>query len=217
MAPFKGHKFKYTDRELKDRHVGTTVYPTEFEDAEKWKKKKNTYTNEGVWNAFTKLRMSFGSLFTIQDGYIDQMLANKCAQKMMDTFLFRRANNENVQPPKEVLPVNAMPDDKEEEEKLDPAIWEGKKQPSANEELRWIFDNMKLSGVSPEDSPSAGSYALMLELQDNKEQRRDFYKTMWPKLLTKEDADKGGKLQDTGKDTIDLLDRLLKALPESEA
>ena len=41
-------------------------------------------------------------------------------------------------------------------------------------------------------------------------------KTMWPKLLTKEDANTGGKLMDDGKDAIELCKRLLAALPESE-
>jgi hypothetical protein len=39
---------------------------------------------------------------------------------------------------------------------------------------------------------------------------------MVPKLLSKEDAAKTGKLEDDGKDQSDLIKRLQAALPESE-
>ena len=80
--------------------------------------------------------------------------------------------------------------------------------------MKWLFDNMRVAGITEKDAPSVGAYAYLMELREDKSRRDDFYKSLWPKLLAKEDAEKGGKLADTGKETIELLDTLLAALPE---
>ena len=208
--PFTGNKNKYTESELRNRGVCKYIDPKD----QKWILKKAVYTNEGVWNVFTKLRDSFRALFTDCTGHVFVERAHSSAELMMDAFLVRRSNGENVQPPKEVVPVNAKPDENIEE-LLDPADFTDKNV-SENEKLRWIFENIKTQGVTKEEAPSMGAYAMLHRLRENKDQLRDFDKTLWPKLLAKEDADKGGKLEDTGKETIDLIDRLLKAV-ESEA
>ncbi len=211
--PLKGFPHKFTEAELKARHVGNCVSEDSMDD-DHWEVKKATYATEEVMLNFTKIFGCFKEILTDPDRYQYPEMAHSCAQLVIDAFLIRRSRGENVWAPQSIIRWNASPGEQLEEE-LDPSIWEGKKKPSANEELRWIFDSMKLEGVEPEDSPSSGAYALLNELKENKEQRRDFYKTLWPKLLTKEDAEKGGKLMDTGKETIELCKRLLKAV-ESE-
>ena len=217
MAKFTGNKFKYTESELKDRHIGKTVYPNgPYEEKVKWRIKKDTYTNEGVWDCFTKLRLSFRCLFTQADGFIESDLATRCAQLMVDVFLVRRSNGENVFPPKDVVPVNAAPTDTPIEGALDAADFVGKKAVSANAEVRWIFDNLKIANVDPATAPSSGAYGYLMELQSKPEMSKDFLRTIYPKLLTKEDAEKGGKLADTGKETIELCERLLDAVERKE-
>lgn len=218
MGEFKGNPSKYTESELKDRGIGRILQADgDPGDREKYKVKKKTYENEGVWRAFAVLRNSFKPILLdvsgIRSGFVDPYLCSKCAQIMIDTFLLRRCRGETVQVPREVVPVNAAPDEKMVE-LLDAGDFGDMKQVSANTEIRWIFNNMKMA-ADPKTAPSPGAYALLKELQGNTEQRRDFYKTIYPKLLTKEDAEKDGKLHDDGKETIQLLERLLEAV-ESE-
>lgn len=220
MGESKGNPFKYTESELKSRHVGKIIdHAGSGREKEEYKLKKATYSTEGVWEAFIVLRRSFTAILVDHTnkgigGWVMQPLCNKCAQVMIDSFLVLRSRGENVEMPKEVVPVNAAPDEKIVE-LLDAADFGKMKAVSANVEIRWIFNNMKMAGVDKKTAPSPGAYTLLMELQNNAEQRRDFYKTMWPKLVTKEDAEAGGKLHDDGKETVKLIERLLEAA-ESE-
>ena len=220
MGEFKGNPWKYKESELKDRHVSKFIDATyDYDSGQKWKLKKATYTNEGVWGVFTALRSSFRALFVDvafqKSGAVDTDLCNKCAQLMIDTFLFRRCRGETVEMPKEVVPVDAAPDEKIVE-LLDAEDFGKIKAVSANVEIRWIFNNMKMADVDKKTAPSTGAYALLKELQGNAGQRQDFYKTMWPKLMTKENAEAGGKLHDDGKEAIQLIERLLEAVESEE-
>jgi hypothetical protein len=55
-----------------------------------------------------------------------------------------------------------------------------------------------------------------MHLRSDRSAMQKFYDSSWIKLLSKEDAEKTGKLEDSGKDTIDLIDRLIETLPEGE-
>ena len=210
---FTGNAYKYTESELKDRGCGKCL---EARD-QKWYLKKATYTNEGVWTSFTALRDSFRALFTDADKYVYNEVAHNDAQRMMDTFLIRRSRGELVQAPLQVMPINAVPDDDKAEPTavlLDKSEFSSSEGVSENEKLRWVFEMMKVDGLKPADAPSPGAWSLLHELRGDEVQRRDFYKTLWPKLLTKEDFDKSSKLNDDGKKTIELIERLIKALPD---
>ena len=208
-AGFTGNKFKYSELELRNRGVSKFIDSRD----QAWKIKKATYANEGVWGSFTSLRDCFRALLREADGISYTEIAHRSAEIMMDAFLIRRARGENVEVPAEVSVARAIPDGGDSLELIDSENFDGKVV-SENEKLRWIFENMQVEGISPENAPSPGTYSLLLELRKDNEQRRDFYKTLWPKLLTKEDIEKGGKLQDDGKDVLDLIKRLQAALPK---
>jgi len=212
MAKYKGTKPKYTEAELRARHIETYTPVNDAIHEGRWMIKKATYITEGIHECYMSLRRSFQVLFTMSNGFKDTEEANIASQMMIDAFLIRRTKGENVEPPKEVVPVNAVSGD-EIIELLDPADFTDKNV-SENEKLRWIFENIKTDGIEKADAPSIGAYAMLHRLRENKDQLRDFDKTLWPKLLAKEDADKVGKLEDTGKDTIELIDRLIKAEEE---
>lgn len=213
MAKYKGGKPKYTESELRTRHIETFTPVNDPIHEGRWKIKEATYITEGINECYMSLRRSFQVLFTMSNGYKDTQEANIASQMMIDAFLIRRSKGEDVQPPKEVVPVNALSGE-EIVELLDPADFTDENV-SENEKLRWIFENIKTQNVKKTDAPSMGAYAMLLRLRDNKEQLRDFDKTLWPKLLAKEDTEKGDKLKDKGKETIELIDRLIKAA-ESE-
>ena len=206
---FTGNKFKYSELELKNRGVGKFISTTE----QSWQIKKATYTNEGVWGSFTSLRDSFRALLRNADGFNIPEPAHSAAETLMDAFLIRRTRGENVEVPTEVSVARITIGDSDSLSLISSENFDGKVV-SENEKLRWIFENMQVEGILPENAPSAGTYSLLLELRKDNEQRRDFYKTLWPKLLTKEDIEKGGKLQDDGKDVLDLIKRLQAALPK---
>lgn len=216
--------FLFTESELKDRNIGKFITTSDLGKSTKdYRLKKACYEAEGVWPSYQQLRESFTGLLIyskfIKIGKPDRKLAARCAQMMMDTFLLRRVNGETVSIPLQVVPITI---DKKMKDKPKTGLelfsgedFEDNKSISENEKLRWIFENLQRMDVKPEDAPTLGTYALMMQMRGSKEQARDFHKTLWPKLFTKEDAERGGKLADDGKETIDLCERLLAAV-ESE-
>lgn len=206
-------KCKYTESELKSRGIGKMICDQHPEQQEDWKVKRLTYVNEAVIGSFQALRDNLKVLLTDADKYSYWEKAHSMAQIIMDRFLIVRSRGDKkAMVPIEVYVTEVDPDVKDGMELLEADHFTDRKNVSENEKLRWIFENMQVAGVMPKDAPSAGAYALLKEYRKNTEQRRDFYKTLWPKLLTKEDSEKGGKLQDSGKETIELIDRLLSAL-----
>lgn len=202
-------KPKFTEQELKSRYIGKMI-DSRMKPAE-WKMKRNCYCREEVWEHYTTLRDSFRPLLIDATGYRYNELADKCTQIMMDAYLIRRANGENVHPPKAVVPENAVAGEKGEE-LFDPEIWADKPPISENEMVRWVFENLKASGLSPEDAPSQGAWTYLMEVRTNQQMKSDLINKNLMKLITKEDAEKGGKLADNGEDTIKLLERLQEAM-----
>jgi hypothetical protein len=207
---------KYTKVELEDRYIGRFIDPQGMEEARTRTKTKNaTYAEEGVLQSYKSLYKCFEVLLV--GGTNSRLQAAKCAQMMMDVCLIGRSRGEKFEVPTEVHLY-----EKKHEEAAKVQLYEAdeatdKPACSENEKLRWIFENMKVDGVTPADAPSVGTFTLLMELRENQQARQKFYESLWPKLLAKEDAEKTGKLQDTGKETIELIDRLIEALPESES
>lgn len=204
--PFKGNKFKYSESELKDRGCEKFIPATD----QKWQMKKATYTNEGVWQAFTKVRDSFRILLRSEGGYVYTEMAHNNAQAMMDRFLMARSRGKDITMPTEVTYVsNVTPEGgialvSSDQFKDNPEV-------SDSEKVKWIFENMKLDDVTPEKAPSTGAWALLQELRTNDGFRTDFYKNIWPKVFIREE-EKVSKLKDDGADVIKLIERLQKSL-----
>jgi hypothetical protein len=212
---------KFTEQELKQRKIGTFLPEGVVDEKQTQRKTKlQTYATEGVTASYNSLLKSFAVLLLDAENakfpdFYDRRTAEKCAQIMMDTYLLRGSRGEKCEIPNQVHLYEIKKEtDKEGIELYDATLFEEKGGVSENEKLRWIFENMQVAGIEPADAPSIGAYTLLMELRENKQARQKFYDSLWPKLMAKEDAEKTGKLEDTGKTTIELVDRLLEALPE---
>jgi hypothetical protein len=213
---------KYTERELKDRHIATFIDPQGQEVARaKMKIKRETYAAEGVLQSYKSLFKCFTVLLDIQEAVgftdTDQYHQSRCAQVMMDSCLLKRSRGEKCDVPSEVH----LYEKKQEEAAKGIALYEAdeatdKPACSENEKVRWLFENMQTAGVEVDDAPSVGTYTLLMEMRENQQMRTHFYQSSWLKLLAKEDAEKTGKLQDTGKETRELIERLQAAMTEVE-
>lgn len=217
MSQLKGNPLQYTEEELRMRGVGEILDVQE----NRWKIKKATFINEGVWTHFLKLRSGFTELLPIAKGGISSVMAESCAQTVMDRFLILRSQGLEGKIPKQVIVVSEEPKEKKKAEEKDDKdkirLYDAKhfgdrKNVTANEEVRWIFANIKKKGVKESEAPSLAAFAEMMDLRENTELYREYRRTMLPKLMTKEEAEKGGKLMDSGKKTIELIDRLLAAV-----
>lgn len=201
---------------LLERHIGKFIDPEAGSvSAQQWKLKQTAYAFEGVAIGYKSLRISLQKILVddeVANGLPSQYLVDKCAQLIIDGYLFRRNRGANEKVPSQVAVGTISAGNKDQIELYDATVFEDKKPISENEMIRWVFENMQTDGLLPKDAPSLGAWSLLQEVRDKPDFRKDFYKSMWPKLLAKEDAEKGGKLQDDGKTTIELLDKLLEAL-----
>jgi len=210
---------KFTERELLDRKVGTFIDPEGlYEKVTQYRTKRETYEGEGILKTYHALVRSFQAILEtgIRTVGCDKYASAKCSQIMIDAYLLRGSRGEESVLPGGVFLHKAKQVTKEKSgiELYDASDFEDKPACGENEKVRWVFENMRMAGIEPSDAPSQGAFILLMELRDNAQARQKFYESSWLKLLQKEDADKVGKLEDTGKDTIELVDRLIAALPD---
>lgn len=79
--------------------------------------------------------------------------------------------------------------------------------------IEWIYDNINKTDLSIDEAPSEGAYLHLLELQKDPELKREFFRTIWPKILPKatvmEELNK--RMEDDGRTQFSLIERMLKA------
>lgn len=215
---------KFTEQELKQRGIGTFADPEGLGDCViKFRAKKEVYEAEGVLKSYRSLYKSFCALLVPSYlrgvAFPDKYAAAKCAQTMIDACLMRQSRGEVCEVPNKVHLYEIKKASEGEDDGIelyDAELFEDKGGVSENEKLRWIFENLQVEGIEPQDAPSMGAYTYLMHLRGNAQAMQKFYDSAWPKLLAKEDAQKTGKLEDDGKSTIQLIERLQAALPESE-
>lgn len=226
-SAFKRIDPKYTEAELKARHIGQ--YMDHAIDRTKWNMKLRAYQTEQIFACFDTLRNSIRAFLTDADGCYNDIHSDRLAQLMIDAYLIRRARGEDVYPPKEIVPINAVPEcpqstvqvaepvkPKEHVELIDPALFKDKKEVSENAKIRWVGKHLMDKDMTAENALSLGAWTMLLHYRATAQRQEKFFDTVLPKLLTKETGDTGGKLADSGKETIELCARLLAACEEEE-
>jgi hypothetical protein len=215
---------KFTEEELKHRKIGTFI-DKDFspENAVIWKVKRETYEGEGVYRSYSSLYKSFSVLLLDAENsshpeYYDRRTATKCSQLMIDTYLLKGSRGEKSEIPNQVYlyEIKKESEIKDGIELYDAELFDDKGGVTENEMIRWVHKNMLIADIQPEDAPCSDAYGMLLHYRKSEQRQEKFYDTMVPKLLSKEDAAKTGKLEDDGKDQSDLIKRLQAALPESE-
>jgi hypothetical protein len=83
--------------------------------------------------------------------------------------------------------------------------------------LKWVFQALGSKDLKPEDAPSAGAWALWRQLEEDELMLRDFYRTVFPKLLpSKAQLEKGEDRVDDGRKLFGIIERLLRE-PDDDA
>lgn len=78
--------------------------------------------------------------------------------------------------------------------------------------VEWVFDNLLVDGLKPDDAPSPGAWALLQDLKKYPDLRKEFYRSIWSKLLpTKTELDAAEKFSDDGREQIKLIERVRQA------
>ncbi len=81
-------------------------------------------------------------------------------------------------------------------------------------DIIWVYQNMKVTGVKPEDAPSSGAWAL-LEWARKPANMRDFYKDFLSRMLpTRAEVDREWQHADDGKSVEETCNQLLELADE---
>lgn len=84
----------------------------------------------------------------------------------------------------------------------------------AREILRWVYEHLgdteaQLAKLKP---PSPGALAHLLELRASPDLKRDFYNTVYPKLLpSRSELNRAERMNDDGRTTLELIGRVAEA------
>ena len=208
MAEETKSKFKYTESELRARHIGKYIEPRSYG----WEEKARVYREEKVWQAFSALRSSIRPLVTDDAGYVWNEWANRIASIMIDTFLLRRTKGENVSLPQPLVPQSALNDG--EDGGVIPMhdiseFGEVSDKIDIQKNLIWIYNNLAVKNISPFNAPSPGAYAQLKFIQRSEQNMMDFLTKVFPKLIpSKSQLDEGDSNNDDDRTTFELLARL---------
>jgi len=77
--------------------------------------------------------------------------------------------------------------------------------------LMWIYNNLAIANPDPTKAPSMGDYSHLKYLQQNPEAKKDFLKSVYPRLIPpKSQLDGADKFNDDNRAIFDILERLQK-------
>jgi len=209
---------KYVEYDLRERGIGKLLESTGYE----WSVKRATYVDEGVYKPFMALKRSLLLMCTDYKKHRYQYLAHKVAQIMMDKFLMNRVRGESVPLPGALVFERDQEEDqpksaskvkkgvlKATASKSDFTKWDGKIDTISD--INWIYNNLMIADVKPEDAPSPGAWAHLMYHRSNQAAMTEFFTKVYPRLIPSKSAVEKlqDKFHDDGRATFDLLDRLL--------
>ena len=96
----------------------------------------------------------------------------------------------------------------------EPAASPARSSNDAREILRWVYEHLgdteaQLAKPKP---PSPGALAHLLELRASPDLKRDFYNTVYPKLLpSRSELNRAERMNDDGRTTLELIGRVAEA------
>ena len=80
---------------------------------------------------------------------------------------------------------------------------------SARKIVEWIFNNIGIEDVKPEDAPSSGAWCYMQSLRSSPTLLQDFYRNVWTKMLpSKSEIEAREKHDDDGRELVEFIDRI---------
>ena len=200
---------------MRERGVGK-LRPDEGHD---WNIKRSTYKEEGVRLAYLDIKRSLTLLCTDFKGHHYMEMAHRVAQIMIDKFLLQRCHGEKVPIPGPVVsatslqPAKTAPAKegvlKATAKKADFENWDGKIDTISD--INWIYNNLMIADVKPEDAPSPGAWAHLQYHRSNTAAMAEFFTKVYPRLIPAKGTIQKlqDKFHDDGRTTFDLLERLL--------
>ena len=88
-------------------------------------------------------------------------------------------------------------------------IFKTARKVSAREVVLWIFDNIDIKDLEPCHAPSPGAWSFLIQIRKDIALRREFYKSIWPKLLpSKAQIEVEDRQFDDGREDALILSRI---------
>lgn len=205
----------YTEEELRQRNIGKSIYQKEDYG---WNVKLNTYRELGVHTQLTKVRNSLRVILTDWKAYCDDELVNKISVIMMDTYLIKKSRGLDWPMPQPLVPANAIVNNSGGAGEVkglmsteDFGEVANIESPDLIKGLMWIYNNLSIENPDPTKAPSMGDYSHLKYLQQNPEAKKDFLKSVYPRLIPpKSQLDGADKFNDDNRAIFDILERLQK-------
>lgn len=96
-------------------------------------------------------------------------------------------------------------------------VFANKKPCSMLDNVMWALDHLALQGVRPEDAPSCGAWALLVNIRDDSTLRNKFLTEVIGRLLpSKQQIETANNLQDDGRRQLTFIENLLAEAGEAD-
>lgn len=174
-----------------------------------WEAKKGLYKAAGLWKYFTSRREHYRGVFVdVETGGYHGELAHKAAQVEADLAWTRKSRGESV--------VVLEGDGVEEVGDANPGVAERSRFSSSDigkvdvpSDILWVYYNLGVKDVHPEDAPNPGAWALLQHVQHDSGRVGDFYKGLFAKIVpSRSQIENMERFKDDGREQFELLDRL---------
>lgn len=210
-----------TEEELREKGVGECIMAQDPQ----WAVKKELYQNQGVWHVYTSCTGFYDRKHTeIATGWTDTRAKRAATQNDVDNYLLAKARGEKPDIPKPWINEEKAAEKKAESKKdpVDPLmnvddLPEETSTVDMVETITYVFNNMDVDNIDPKDAPSRGAYFYLMRIRKDVTAKNKFYEQGLMKLVpTSAQLKEAGQKNDDGRDTFELLDRLLRECTNSQ-
>ena len=97
------------------------------------------------------------------------------------------------------------------------SVFDGGGRVDLRSQLEWVIENMSLTGLKPDDAPSAGAWGMLRQCRDDSTFRKSLYMTALSKLMPdKKTLESEQRFYDDGRVMLDFIDRIRQESVDSK-
>ena len=90
--------------------------------------------------------------------------------------------------------------------------WKNKAPVSARQVVNWVFDNIDVADVKPEDAPSSGAWSFLQRVRTYPDLLKEFYRSVWARMLpSRSEIEAREKFEDDGREQLHLIEQIQRA------
>ncbi len=211
-----------SENDLRERGIGKTIQDL---FSPEWHVKRRHYKHVGVWERYVAWERYFRYRNKNVDGSFDNKTKNEKCQLKIDQYLLAQVRGDKtyrlLMPEGHVEKEKVVTKEKSVDKPVDDLMSiedlpEETGKVDMIETITYVFQNMDVDKIDPKDAPSRGAYFYLMRIRKDVTAKNKFYEQGLMKLVpSSAQLKETSKKNDDGRETFELLDRLLRECANS--